>query len=381
MSYKEVTDFNNLYQGLTKCCRNVRWKDSVVGYEANALKNTYKLRRDLLAGKYKISSYQRFQVFEPKKRDIVATRLRDRQFQRSLCDNGLYDMMTKHFIHDNCACMRGRGVDYTLNRLTAHLRKYYQEHGDSGWVLKCDIHHYFESIPHDVAKQAIYKRVPDPYIAEKACDIVDSFGGDRGIGLGSQVSQLIALAVLDDLDHYIKERLKIKHYIRYMDDFILIHPDKEYLKTCRKVIEAKLEELGLELNEKTKIYPIRQGVKLLQWRFIIMPSGRIVRKMSKKKTGKQRRKLRKILIKEYTGQYAKGAAKESLISFLANASRGDTYYERRRMIDYYIKQEAYFNEHELQRTRKSRSSRSCTARRNDGRSSGKIYKGLRRAEC
>lgn len=359
MSYKEALDFDSLYKGLTQCCRSVRWKDSVVGYENNGLKNTYKLRKDLLNGSYQISKYQRFKVFEPKERDIVATRIRDRQFQRALCDNGLYEMMTKSFIHDSGACLEGRGVDYTLNRMTKHLRRYNIEHGRDGWVLKCDIRHYFQSIPHDVAKAAIRKRVPDKEIADKACDIVDSFGGDKGIGLGSQVSQLIALAVLDDLDHYIKERLRIKHYIRYMDDFILVHPDKEYLKTCRKIIELKLEELGLELNEKTKIYPLKQGVKLLQWKFQIMPSGKILRRMNKNKSGKQRRKLKKLFRKELEGKYKSGTAKESLISFLANASRGDTYFVRQRMTYFYIKQEEYFNEQQrqLERTGKSGSSR------------------------
>lgn len=112
--------------------------------------------------------------------------------------------------------------------MTTHLRRYYNEHGTDGWVLKCDIYHYFQSIRHDIAKAAIYKRVTDKAIAARACEIVDSFG-EIGLGLGSQVSQLVALAVLDDLDHFIKERLRVKHYIRYMDDFILVHEDKAFL--------------------------------------------------------------------------------------------------------------------------------------------------------
>ena len=342
MSYKEVISFENLYKGLKEACKNIRWKDSTVGYENNALRNTYKLRNDLLTGKYKIERYQRFTIYEPKKREIVATRLKDRQFQRSLCDNGLYEQITRSFIPDNCACMRGRGVDYTLNRITAHLRQYRQKYGSEGWVLKCDIHHYFQSIRHDVAKAAIKKRVKDPDIAFRACEIVESFG-DVGIGLGSQVSQLVALAVLDDLDHYIKERLKVKYYVRYMDDMILIDPDKDFLRNCWKEIEQKLAALGLELNKKTCLYPLKQGVKMLQWKFIITSSGRIVRKMNKNKQSRQRRKLRKIYEKERFGEYAPGTARESLISWLANASRGDTYYERLKMIEFYNNLEVNYN--------------------------------------
>lgn len=349
MSYEQAISFDSLYKGLKISCRNIRWKDSTVGYEGNALRNTYRLRQSLLNGTYHIDRYQHFTIYEPKRREIVATRLKDRQFQRALCDNGLYDQITKSFITDNCACLRGRGVDYTLNRMTAHLRRYYHEHGTDGWVLKCDIHHYFQSISHDIAKAAIRKRVTDTQIVERACEIVDSFG-ECGLGLGSQVSQLVALAVLDDLDHYIKERLRVKHYVRYMDDFILIDSDKEFLRRCRLEIEERLNALGLQLNGKTALYPLRQGVKILQWRFIVTDSGAIIRKMAKKKQGKQRRKLKKLMAKEQSGEYAPGTAHESLVSFLANAARGNTYHERRKMIKFYYELEAKSNGGLVQKT-------------------------------
>lgn len=343
MSYEDVISFDSLYKGLKKCCRNVRWKDSVVGYEYNRLKNTYCLKQSILSGKYKLDSYQHFVIYEPKRREIIATRLKDRQFQRSLCDNDLYEQITKSFITDNCACLRSRGVDYTLNRLTAHLRRHYNKYGADGWVLKCDIYHYFESIRHDVAKAAVAKRVKDKQVLCRVYEIIDSFG-EQGLGLGSQVSQLIALAVLDDLDHYIKERLRVKHYIRYMDDFVLIHHDKAFLQRCRVEVENFLCGIGLRLNQKTALYPLRQGVKLLNWRFIVTDSGKIIRKMNKKKQSKQRRKLKKIYAKELSGEYAPGTARESLVCYLANLARGDTYYERRKMIKFFHSLEVINND-------------------------------------
>ena len=90
--------------------------------------------------------------------------------------------------------------------------------------------------------------------------------------------------MLDDLDHFIKERLRIKHYLRYMDDFVLIHPDKSYLQECRKQIAARVGALDLELNKKTTLYPLRQGVCLMNWRFVISAdTGRILRYMNGKK--------------------------------------------------------------------------------------------------
>ena len=319
----DAITFEELYKGLKLSCRNVRWKDSVTGYEANGLKNTYLLRQSLLDGTYKISGYQRFRVHEPKEREIVATRLKDRQFQRSLCDNVLYPQITRSFIRDSCACLRGRGVDDALNRLTVHLQRYYRKHGAKGWVLKCDIRHYFAETPHNVAKAAIRKRLTDQRAAFYTDQIIDSFGGDTGIGLGSQVSQLTELAVLDDLDHYIKERLRIRHYLRYMDDFILIHEDRAVLENALKDITEKLAALGLTLNSKTQIYPLKQGVIWLKWRFILTDTGKVVRRIGRKSVVRERRKLKRMAKLAESGRISADALKESFNSWKAHAQRGN----------------------------------------------------------
>lgn len=350
--FDKAIEFGNLYRAMKKSCRNVRWKDSVVGYEANGLKNTYLLRQDLLNGKYKLSPYQYFKIYESKEREIIATRIRDRQFQKSLCTAGLYEDITEHLVHNDGACQTGKGTDFTLDRLTAHLRRYYNEHGTDGWVLKCDIRKYFPSTPHSTAKAAIAKRISDKRAEQVVISVIESFGGDVGVGLGSQISQLVELAVLDDLDHFIKERLRVKHYLRYMDDFLLIHPDKEYLQYCLSEIRRIVESFGLELNKKTTLYPLRQGVKMMNWRFVIAPdTGRILRYMNGKKMGKQRRKMRKLNEKEATGQAADGTTFTSLTSWMANAKRGTTFRQRQQMYHYYYQLKGgNKNEYSEQRT-------------------------------
>ncbi len=329
--FDKVISFGALYEGLRKSRRNVMWKDSVAGYSLDALKNTVKLRDDLRDGTYRISNYQRFMVYEPKKREIVATRFRDRQFQRSLCDRILYPEMTRGFIRDNCACQIGKGVDFALDRLDAHLHRYYRKHGNTGWVLKCDIHHFFPETPHWTAKAAVRKRVKNDRAYQAAAEIIDSFGGERGIGLGSQVSQLVELAVLDDLDHFIKERLRIRHYIRYMDDFILIHEDRAALETALGVIREKVEALGLQLNQKTQIYPLKQGIIFLKWRFILTESGKVIRKMCGGNVRKERRKLKKLAAKIMTGQMPEEYLYLSFQSWRANAQRGNAHFAVRNM--------------------------------------------------
>lgn len=114
MYYDNAISFENLYKGLKSACRGVRWKDSVIRYEAYGLRNTYKLRERLLNSTYEISLYQIFKVHEPKERLIYAPRLVDRQLQHALCDNGLYNDIAEHFIRDSMACQKGRGTDDAL---------------------------------------------------------------------------------------------------------------------------------------------------------------------------------------------------------------------------------------------------------------------------
>jgi len=333
--YEKAFEYGSLRRALRRCCRNVRWKDSVVGYELHAPQNTHKLMEELENGTYRISPYQHFTIYEPKKREIVATRISDRQVQMALCENGLYDDFTEHYIYDNVACQKGKGTDFALKRMKVHMLRYFREHRKEGWVLKCDVHHFFPSTRHDVAKAAATKRISDPKALQMVCNIIDSFDGDAGIGLGSQISQLLELAVLDDLDHFIKERLRIKHYIRYMDDFVLIHPDKAYLQHCREEIAKHLVDIHLELNQKTSLYPLRQGIKFLQWRFALTDKGGVRMKMSKSKQGRERRRLRKLLGKEAEGKVSEGTAENSLQSWIANANRGDAFYQIKRMETYF----------------------------------------------
>lgn len=323
-TYEEIISYECLKEGLRKSCLGVMWKDSVASYRLNAVRNTCKLRQDLLNGTYKIQPYHVFHIKEPKEREIVATRIRDRQFQRSLCDNYLYEAVTRGFIYDNCACQIGKGVTFAHKRMGVHLRRYYNKHGNQGWVLQCDISKYFPSTPHDTAKAAIRKRVKDDMVYGHIADIIDSFAGDRGIGLGSQASQLIELAVLDDLDHYIKERLRIKHYIRYMDDFILIHNDRAVLENALKEIREKVKALGLTLNKKTHIYHLRQGIKFLRWRYLLTDSGKIVRRMDKRSIVRERRKIKRIGVKVGQGTMPEKKLTESYQSWRAHARQGNT---------------------------------------------------------
>lgn len=337
---EKICSFEELYKAVFICKRNVMWKDSVAGFVKNALVNCYNLHHELMNDTYKLSPYSVFVVHEKKTRTIVSTRMRDRVVQRSLCDNYLTEYLTKSFIYDNCACLPGRGTDMARNRLKCHLQRFYRKHGLDGWVLKVDIHDFFGSTSHDVVKAAVAKRVPDPWVRQQVYTIVDSFdhiAPDRGMGLGSQITQLVQLAVLDDMDHYIKEVLRIKGYVRYMDDFILIHEDKEHLKRCLVEITRILTDLGLELNEKkTGIQPVRNGIHFLGFSFRLTDTGKVLQTVLHKKISKERRKLRKLVDRVNAGEMTKQHVDECYKAWRAHVEKGNCQSLLSRMDSYYV---------------------------------------------
>lgn len=170
----------------------------------------------------------------------------------------------------------------------------------------------------------------------------DIFGldGDNpsiGMGLGSQMTQLIQLAVLDDIDHYIKEVLRVKHYIRYMDDFILLHNDKSYLLYCKQEIERLLNLKGLKLSKrKTQVTKLKQPIKFLGFTYWIKPSGKVILRLNKNKVSHERRKLKRQLRRASNNSLMTyWRVRECYKSWLAHAKNGDSYYLIGKMNSYY----------------------------------------------
>lgn len=220
------------------------------------------------------------------------------------------------------------------------MQKFYRKHGMSGYAYKFDISNYFGSTRHDVAYRAVAKRADDEWALSEVLKIIQSYNSEEsagvGLGLGSQVTQLIQLAVLDDLDHFIKEKLHIKYYVRYMDDFILIHEDKEYLKDCRRQIEDKLSELGLRLNEKkSQLAPLSQPAKALGFSFRLTDTGKVIMRVLPEKISKQRRKLRKLVRLSREGKIPRSNVDDSFRSWISHLEHGNCYSLIKSMREYY----------------------------------------------
>lgn len=330
----EVIGYEALYRSMMKCKKGVMWKDSTAHFCLNGLTEVMKLEQSLMDGTYKERPGRTFTVYEPKKRDILSISFRDRIYQRSLNDNAVYPMMAKSFIYDNCACQKGKGTDFTMNRLNAHLQQYYRKCGKDGWVLQCDIKGYYPNMPHEVAKKKFAKHLDEWTFAEVE-KILNSFEGEVGFNPGSQLIQIAGISVLDEMDHFVKEKLRVRHYLRYMDDFLLISDDKEFLRSCLENIKEYLKERGFELNEKTSLYRISQGIKFLGFRFILTDTGKVIRLIKTESVKRERRKLRKLVRLAKKGKLTREKVDQCYESYKAHARRGNTWKMLNRLDKFY----------------------------------------------
>ena len=293
--FDRVFSYKNLYRSYKLCRRNVGWKASVQKYITNAPLNVYQAFERLQKGKYKPGSFYEFDVYERgKKRHIKSVTIGERVIQRCLCDNALVPVLGRTFIHDNGACMVNKGYSFTINRLCLHLRQHYRKYGTEGYILLFDFRKFYERVSHKVIKAILNREFSDERLIRVTESLIDTFG-ETGLGLGSPVSQILALTSANRLDHYIKEVCRIKGYSRYNDDGYLLHPSKEYLQRCLEGIKKLCTELEITLNEKkTQIVKLSHGFTFLKVRFFLLNSGRIVRKLCRRSVTKMRQKLKSL---------------------------------------------------------------------------------------
>jgi retron-type reverse transcriptase len=302
--FERLCDFDNLYAAHRAARLGKRHKKDVIAFEMDLANQLCSLRSRLEDGSYALGGYQHFMIHDPKEREIQALSYADRVVQHSLCDNVLAPLFERRLIFDNCACRKGKGTSFGIGRLSRFMGEHFRRHGAQGYFLKADVRKYFLSIDHEVLLARLRRVIPDPRIMALLSRIVQSFHMTPGKGLpmGNQTSQWFALFYLDPVDRLIKEKLQVRHYSRYMDDMVLLHPDRDFLQACRNEIVAYCgEALKLELNQKTQTFPLRHGVDYLGWHFYLSSSGKVIREL--RTSAKQRLKRRLRCLQH---DYAKG---------------------------------------------------------------------------
>lgn len=331
-----VIGFDALYESMMKCKKGVLWKDSTAAYFLRGIERTLKLCRDLQGNKYKPSPPKHFTVTYPKPREIASIAFRDRVYQRSLNDNEVYPRMTNGFIFDNFACQKGKGTDAARERLKAFMRRHYRKYGLDGYVAQFDIKGYYPNMSHAVAEDTFKSQLPEWVYKRVVAILRGQYEGDKGYNPGSQLVQIAGISVLNPLDHYIKEQLHIKLYLRYMDDFILIHPDKEYLEQCKAKIIERLRGISFEVNEKkTRIFRLRNGIDFLGFTFRLTDTGKVLMQIQSHNVKAQRRKLRRLVAKSKRGDMPREKVEEAYRAWRNHASKGNSYRLLCRMDEYY----------------------------------------------
>lgn len=293
-SLENITDLNALIVAAKDASRGIMWKTSVQRYKMSLLRNVTDLYKKLMRGEDIRRGFVKFLINDRgKTRNINNVHFSERVAHRALCANALAPVLTKSLIYDCAASIKGKGLSFASNRLKAHLRRHYRKHGNEGYVLQLDFSNYFAHLRHEVIEKILRHNFNDERLISLTMSFVSSFG-PIGLGLGCEVSQILATIYPSRVDHYIKEKLKIKGYARYMDDSYLIHEDKEYLKECLEDLKQKFMEIGIVLNtKKTRLIKLSKGFTFLKTQYFLTNTGKVICKASREAVVRQRRKLKK----------------------------------------------------------------------------------------
>lgn len=316
--YEQIITFKALHKAHMHARRAKRHKKEVILFEMNLGPNLTALANKLKTETYAISGYYKFMVYDPKLREIQALNYVDRIVQKALCDEFLSIYLEPRLIYDNAACRKNKGSDFARMRLKMFLHDYYKKHGAQGYVLKCDIKKYFDCIDHEILKKKL-NNIEDIRIKNLLYTIIDSYAKrvNKGLPIGNQTSQWFGLYYLDEVDRLIKEQLRIKYYSRYMDDMILIHNDRQYLKRCLVQIKHLIEEhLNLSLNNKTKITRLDEGIEYLGFRFTLLKSGKVIVRLRQSSKQRIKKRYKEALANKYISNIKKNQITSSYKDYI-----------------------------------------------------------------
>lgn len=281
-----VCNFSNLLIAEQRCHRKVGYKNSVCRFDLNVLSKCYDLYLDLMNETYTTKEGQKFEIFEPKYRVVTSIKFRDRIVQSSFVTNYMYPNIIVTHIQNNCACVKNKGVEYARNKLKEILRK----SNLTDYCLKVDFKDYFGSINHNVLFNEMLTFLKERWVDLYYKDTINSNHQDVGIGLGSEINQLSAVTLLNNLDHCLEKY----NYERYMDDLIFV----DTKDNCYKVLNfIKEEAKRLNINvskKKTYIQPVTKPIKFLGFTFLLHDTRKITMKRLKDKLNRKKRTLRRM---------------------------------------------------------------------------------------
>ena len=258
--FKPKITFMKMYEAYLRSSKCKHENKEVIEYEMDLGTNLSNLVEAVKNKTYKTGFYRRFVVYEPKERVILSLPFRDRVLQQWYVEEFIKPIFMPKFIEDSYACLKGKGLHGAVKKLQTYMKKKYRENQEY-YILKCDISKFFNSIDKNILLSIISRKVKDKDFLDLTKKIIFDGTYKIGIPIGNYTSQFFANIYLNELDHFVKEKLRIKYYLRYMDDFILLVDSKEKAIEMKNRISEFLEKkLNLKLNKKTNYFKCKQGV-------------------------------------------------------------------------------------------------------------------------
>lgn len=377
-SFDSMFLYKEWIRAILACQKNVSYKASVQEYLRHPLVNINRNITDIKNGKnpFKVNLCRIVIRERGKERHIEPIIFEKRVGEHVFCDTIYLIYFMGLLIYDNGASLKGRGTDFARKRVLRHLEKAVREYGTDFYVWQFDFKSFFDSIKYYVCEQILRANFQDERIVDFSIDSITEYskgnieiaikanadnidalkekfesGNGEGICLGSQNSQITALIVPNELDHFIKDLKRMKYYCRYMDDGIVIFNDKKYLEELWKECEVVCEKLGLRFNsKKTKIVKITKGFTFLKTKYQVTKDGKILRRPHRSGIVRNRRKLNRYyrLVKE--GKMTLEDVYNSFQSYFSHTKKiGKSFKTRKEMLKQYRR---LFGDYRLDELRK-----------------------------
>jgi retron-type reverse transcriptase len=334
----QIIEFANLLEAARKAQKGKRYRDNILAFNYNRESELLDLQAALLAKTYCPGAYRTFEIVEPKRRLISAAPYRDRVVHHALC-NIIVPLVDASFIYDSYANRVGKGSHRALARFIRFAR-------GSRFVLQCDLQKYFPSIDHEILKAIIRHKIkcqdtlwlidtiinhsneqPPAAFHFPGDDLLSPLNRRRGLPIGNLTSQFFANWYLNYFDHFVKNTLRVKRYVRYVDDFALFSDDREFLQEARQAIEANLATLRLKIHPvKSQLFETHHGANFLGFR--VFPDRIRVRTENLRRA---RRRLRQLQTEYEIGQRSLKELTQSFQGWEAHLKHGDTWQLRQQI--------------------------------------------------
>lgn len=321
-AYDNTISVENLLAAWKEFLKGKRKRVDVQEFQYRLLDNLFALHDDLKNKMYVHGAYHAFNLSDPKPRNIHKATVRDRVLHRVLY-RALSPFFERTFIADSYSCRKWKGTHRAMDRFRDFSFKAGKNHTRNCFVLKCDIRKFFANIDHGILFSILAAYIPDANILCLIKEVVGSFSSGRagvGLPLGNLTSQLLVNIYMNEFDQFVKHKLKAKYYIRYADDFVILHEDRRYLEELLPQVSKFLgEKLKLTLHpDKVFIKTIASGVDFLGW--VHFPDHRVLR------TSTKRRMFRRLAGKP---------KEETVSSYLGLLSHGNAEKLRRKVLCYH----------------------------------------------